>query len=70
MQRNRHPAHAYRESDSLAAMWSLAAPSAACNNTFARATCRCGAVCDHDSFSNIERSASDIFNGFAGRFAT
>ena len=53
--RVRHARTVVGDTPTAAAMCSLACPSAAINNALARSTCRCGAVCDRDNFSNIDR---------------
>ena len=53
--RDRHARTVVGDTPTATAMCSLATPSAAINNAFARITCRCGAVCDRTSFSSVER---------------
>ena len=53
--RARHARTVVGDTPTAAAMRSLACPSAAINNALARSTCRCGAVCDRDNFSNTDR---------------
>ena len=64
--RDRHDRTVDTLTPTCSAIRAVAAPSPAANNTRARNTCRCGAVCDPANWVRISRSPSDKGNGAAG----